>query len=136
MILFVTSVSCKDDKEKENSILTFQAALNGMNEVPPNGSTSTGEATLTYDTLAKKFDIVVKYNGITPTAGHIHKGAPGIAGGVVFGFTNPLSSPITYSSPVLTDEQRNDLYSGQYYVNLHSSAFPNGEIRGQLVRVP
>jgi hypothetical protein len=134
LFLILTAISCKSSKE--NPVITFQASLNGMSEVPPNNSTSTGVATLTYDTIAKKFDIVVTYNGITPTASHIHKGAPGVSGGVVFGFTNPLTSPITYTSPVLTPEQQNDLYTGQYYVNIHSSAFPNGEIRGQLIRKP
>ena len=134
LILIFTSLSCKSSKD--NPVITFQATLNGMSEVPPNNSTSTGVATLTYDTVAKVFDIVVTYSGITPTASHIHKGAPGVAGGVVFGFTNPLTSPITYHSPVLTTVQQNDLYTGQYYVNIHSSAYPDGEIRGQLIRKP
>src|SRR5512133_1719517 len=116
LVFIFTSISCKDDEE--NPVIKFQASLNGMSEVPPNNSTSTGVATLTYDTIAKKFDIVVTFNGITPTAAHIHKGAPGVPGGVVFGFTNPLTSPFTYSSPVLTDAQQNDLYTGQYYVNI------------------
>ncbi len=128
------AISCKDDED--NPVITFQASLNGMNEVPPNNSTSTGVATLTYDTIAKKFDIVVTFSGITPAAGHIHRAPAGVAGGVVFGFTNPLTSPFTYTSPVLTDAQQNDLYNGQYYVNIHSSAFPDGEIRGQLIRMP
>jgi len=136
LLFLVTAISCEDDEDDDNSVITFQASLNGMNEVPPNNSTSTGVATLTYDTIAKKFDVVVSLTGITPSAGHIHKGAPGVAGGVVFGFTNPLLSPFTYTSPVLTDAQENDLYTGQYYVNIHSSAYPDGEIRGQLIRMP
>ncbi|HLP72550.1 MAG TPA: CHRD domain-containing protein [Bacteroidales bacterium] len=134
-IVLFSAISC-DKNDKSNPVVTFQAALNGSSEVPPNTSTSTGTATLTYDTLAKKFDIVVSYNGIAPTAGHIHKAAPGVAGGVVFGFTDVSKSPFTYSSPVLTADQKNDLFTGQYYVNLHSTAFPDGEIRGQLVRTP
>lgn len=133
-ILF-SALSC-DKNDDAKPVVTFQATLNGSSEVPPNNSTSTGVATLTYDTVAKKFDVVVTYTGIAPTAGHIHKGAPGVAGGVIFGFTDVSKSPFTYSSPVLTNDQKNDLYTGQYYVNLHSTAFPNGEIRGQLVRKP
>lgn len=133
-VLMIAEFSCK--KNDSSPIVTFQATLNGSSETPPNGSTSTGVATLTYDSLAKKFDIVVNYTGIAPTAGHIHKGAPGVAGGVIFGFTDVSKSPVRYSSPVLTDAQKNDLYTGQYYVNLHSAAFPAGEIRGQLVRQP
>ncbi len=132
-ILF-SVLSC--NKDNKNPVVTFQAALNGSSETPPNNSTSTGVATLTYDTVAKKFSVTVSYTGIAPTAGHIHKGAPGVPGGVVFGFTDVSKSPFTYSSPVLTDAQKNDLYTGNYYVNLHSAAYPEGEIRGQLVRQP
>jgi hypothetical protein len=134
-VLF-TALSCSDKNNNNNPVVTFEATLNGSSEVPPNNSTSTGAATLTYDTLAKTFDIIVTYTGIAPTAGHIHLGAPGVAGGVVFGFPDVSKSPIKYTSTVLTADQKNNLYTGQYYVNLHSTAFPNGEIRGQLVRKP
>ncbi len=133
LLLFAAS-SCNEDEDEPTVV--FQATLNGTNEVPPNGSTSTGVATLTYDTLAKKFDVVVTYNGVAATGAHIHKGAPGVAGGVIFGFPNPVTSPISYTSPVLDAAQEADLYSGQYYVNIHSAAYPNGEIRGQLIKQP
>lgn len=132
--ILLAAISCKDDEEE--SIVEFQATLNGTSEVPPNNSVSSGRATLRYDTLAKKFDIQVTFNGVTPTGAHIHEGAPGVAGGVIFGFPNPVTSPINYSSPVLTDAQEAALFGGMYYVNIHSSAYPDGEIRGQLVRVP
>lgn len=134
-LVVIMGISCNKNNDNK-PVVIFQATLNGSSEVPPNSSTSTGVATLTYDTIAKTFDIVVTYSGITPTASHIHKGLPGVSGGVVFGFTIPAASPITYTSPVLTNDQKNDLYTGQYYVNIHSTAFPAGEIRGQLIRKP
>jgi hypothetical protein len=41
---------------------------------------------------------------------------------------------ISYTSAALTPEQEADLMANLYYVNLHSSTFTAGEIRGQLVR--
>jgi hypothetical protein len=41
---------------------------------------------------------------------------------------------ISYTSAALTPEQEADLMANLYYVNLHSSTFTAGEIRGQLVK--
>lgn len=129
----LTASSCKDD-EDEDPIVTYVATLNGAAEVPPNSSTATGNATLEYNTNTKKFTIVVSYTDITATGGHIHKGAVGTSGPVVFPFNSPVTSPVTYTSDVLTAEQLSDLNANLYYVNIHSAAFPGGEIRGQLMK--
>ncbi|WP_310557817.1 CHRD domain-containing protein [Flavobacterium sp.] len=125
-------ISCdKDDAVNDN--VTFTATLSGANEVPANTSTAVGTATLVYNKTTKMFTIAVVHSGLTPTGGHIHKGAAGTNGGVVFGFTN-LASPISYTSGALTAEQEADLNAGLYYVNLHTAAIPSGEIRGNLVK--
>jgi len=128
-ILF-TAESCS---KSEDSNVIFQATLNGASENPPNASTATGTATLTYNSNTKIFTIVVYFNGVTATIGHIHKGAVGVSGGPVFGFTAPIISPITYTSVALDAAQEADLYANLYYVNIHSAAYPDGEIRGQLI---
>ena len=129
---FLFIVSC--EKEDTGPSVTFKATLSGASETPPNASTATGDATLTFNKDTKIFTIVVNYSGMTASNGHIHNGAAGAPGGVVFGFANPLSSPINYTSPKLTSEQEADLNAGLYYVNIHSSTFPDGEIRGQLTK--
>ena len=113
--------------------MLFKATLNGANERPnPNTSTATGSATLTYNNESNVFTIVVTYSGMTATASHIHKGEATVSGGVIFGFS-PVTSPINYTSAALTAAQETDLLAGLYYVNVHSSTFPGGEIRGQLI---
>jgi len=125
-------VSCdKDDDTVPN--VTFNATLNGTSEVPSNASAAIGLATLTYNPNTKIFSIGVTHNLAAVTGGHIHKGATGVNGEVVFPFLSN-TSPIDYTSVALTDAQLSDLNAGLYYVNLHTASFPSGEIRGQLIK--
>ena len=112
----------------------FSATLNGANERPtPVTSTATGTSVASFNITTKIISIVTTYTGITPTAGHIHTGAATVAGPVTFGFTS-LTSPITFTTPALAATQEADLMANQMYVNLHTAAFPGGEIRGQLIK--
>ncbi len=111
----------------------FTANLNGASEVPANASTATGAATLNFNTATKIFVIAVTHSGLTVSNGHIHKAAVGASGAPVFAFAS-FASPINYTSGTLTAGQEADLNAGLYYVNLHSAAFPGGEIRGQLIK--
>jgi CHRD domain len=131
-VLLIAGSCKKSDTANPNVI--FKATLNGASETPANASTATGTATLTFNTNTKIFSIVVTFSGVTATASHIHKGDVGVAGNVVFGFTTPITSPINYTSVALDASQEADLNANLYYVNIHSSAFPGGEIRGQLIK--
>jgi hypothetical protein len=113
----------------------FKATLNGTQEVPPNDSRGTGQGTFTYDEATKVLTYNVTYSGLkaAPTAAHIHgPAAPGANAGIMVPFPNP-ASPIT-GTATLTDAQAAALLAGQTYVNIHSSAHPPGEIRGQITQ--
>jgi hypothetical protein len=129
--VLITVSSCK--KSNDPNVI-FKATINGASETPPNSSTATGTATLTYNKDTKIFNIIVNFTGITATISHIHKGAIGVPGGVIFGFPTPIVSPINYTSAVLDSTQNADLNLNLYYVNIHSAEFPAGEIRGQLIK--
>ncbi|MDP3312160.1 CHRD domain-containing protein [Lutibacter sp.] len=135
-VFFILSgiVSCSNDDETvPDPNVTFKATLNGANESTPNASTATGSATLTFNTLTKIFTITVTHTVAAPTNGHIHKGAIGVSGSAVFPFAS-FTSPITLTSIALDATQEADLNAGLYYVNIHTAAFPGGEIRGQLIK--
>ncbi len=117
-----------------NPNVTFLATLNGASETPANASMATGSATFTYNKNTYILTGSVTFDGITPTNAHIHKGAVGVPGGVIFPLGSvPFTSPISFTSEPLDATQRADLLANMYYVNIHSADFPGGEIRGQLM---
>lgn len=130
--VFFTSCN-KTPIATDNFFVAFSATLKGSNEVPANVSAATGTATATYNTNTKILTVNVTYSGVTATAAHIHKGAVGVSGGIIFTFTS-FASPINYTSIALDATQEADLLAGLYYVNVHSAAYINGEIRGQLIK--
>ena len=74
----------------------------------------------------------VTYAGLTPIAGHFHKGAVGVSGPVSIVYPSNLASPIT-ATLTLSDEQADALKAGLLYANLHTQANPSGEIRANVV---
>ncbi len=131
--VFVVSLSNGSIYEiKSKASQLFVATLNGMQEVPPTNSTASGEATLLLSPDETSASITLNFRGLSSqqTAAHIHgPAAPGSNGPVVF----PLPSGQVSDFQInLTAGQVQDLKAGMLYVNVHSSTFNNGEIRGQI----
>nr|MBA3468314.1 CHRD domain-containing protein [Herpetosiphonaceae bacterium] len=118
------------------SCLTYQVALNGGQEVPPNGSTATGSAAITIDTAANTLSYNITFSGLSSTelSAHIHGFAPpGTNAGVLH--TLPAGSPkIGVYNYNQADEA--NILAGLTYINIHSTNFPGGEIRGQIAGTP
>jgi hypothetical protein len=119
--------------------LLFKATMSKADEPvsPVNTSTGTGTTLLIYNTETRMFTLTVTYTGLTAAAtnAHIHKGPPLANGPVVFPFATPFTSPIVYAtSAAITEAQQTDLLAGSYYVNVHTSTYTGGEIRGTLVK--
>jgi hypothetical protein len=134
--ILIGSISCKKEPDVvyDDPNVYFSADINGSQEAPtPNASTATGSALATFNKNSKVLTIVVNHSIPSPINGHIHKGARGVAGGVIFPFST-FVSPINYTTVALTAAQEADLMGNLYYVNIHTTAFPAGEIRGQLTK--
>src|SRR5919109_100335 len=146
--------------------LAFTATLTGSQEVPPSGSAGIGSGLVTLDTVTNLLTVNISFAGLgsPTTASHIHcctpPGAnaivatavptfPGFPLGVTTGtylMTFDLTLASTYNPAFITAHGGTvagaqaafiaGLTSGQTYLNIHTSQFPGGEIRGQLQAVP
>lgn len=115
---------------------TFHAYLSSAQEVPTNASTATGYARVVLNESAGtiSFRIVFRDFSSAQTASHIHAPAAiGVNAPVVinFGAVGGTSGTIT-GTAAITPTQIQQLRSHLGYVNVHSTNFPGGEIRGQL----
>jgi hypothetical protein len=132
----------------------FRAHLSGGEEVPPNDSRATGQAIFKLDRAGESIDYkLIVANIQNVTMAHIHLAPVGQNGGVVV-WLYPDAPPmqlipgrsdgvlatgtITASDLVgaLEDADLADLVeemrTGNAYVNVHTSQFPGGEVRGQI----
>ncbi|MEI6914742.1 MAG: CHRD domain-containing protein [Armatimonadota bacterium] len=118
---------------------TFSTNLNGASQVPPNASPATGFGSLVLDDVAMTITVNESWSGLLApaTASHIHMPAlPGANAGVVFGFVgvpNVSSGAILQQVFAVTPARITQFWQGLAYMNIHTSTFPGGEIRGQLV---
>ena len=105
--------------------------LTGANEVPPVTTSASGDGAISIaDDGSVSGSVTTK--GVQGTAAHILMAAAGNNGPVIVPFTKEGD---TYKAPAgakLNADQLKAFKSGNLYVNVHSAANPNGEIRGQL----
>ena len=131
--LFVVSLSNGAVYEiKSKPRLLFTATLTGPQETPPNNSTATGRATLLLSPDEKTARVSLTFSGLSSgqTDAHIHGPAgPGVSAPAIFPL--PLGQVSDFQI-TLTSSQVQDLKNGLFYINVHSSTFPTGEIRGQF----
>jgi CHRD domain len=113
----------------------LKANLTGAAEVPgpgDNNGSGTAQVTLDSDKNEVCYDLsLTKLDDAT--AAHIHEGAADKSGPVKVPFDAPKGGSAkgckTADAAVVKDIMANP---ASYYVNVHSTAHPNGAIRGQL----
>jgi uncharacterized repeat protein (TIGR01451 family) len=110
----------------------FTANLTAAQETPPNNSTAVGTATILLSPDETSARVSLNFSGLTSpeTDAHIHgPAAPGVVGVILFPLPAGNVSDFVIS---LTPTDVANLKNGQLYVNVHTTNFPNGEIRGQF----
>ena len=125
-----------------DDLTIWQADLAGSNEVPARDTAASGTAGITFDGTNLSFVIRVQ-NIDDVILAHIHSGAAGANGPVrVDLFLGPSTSVTdgTLAEGTLTaanvrgvtfEELLDQMRTGNAYVNVHTTRFPGGEIRGQ-----
>ena len=134
--------------------LTFITTLSGANERPPASTPGLGVATVTLNDTEDMFSYAISFENLltAATVAHIHFGLITSTGPVIFDFTSllPKATAGSFSGTlVATDliprpavgintfpDAVNAFKQGNTYVNIHTTTFPAGEIRGQLVLEP
>lgn len=146
--------------------MTFEATLAGSNEVPANASPGTGQATVTVDTDLHTLQVFLLFSGLQglTTASHIHCcAAPGTNAMVATQLPTFLGFPLGVTSGTYTQvfdmslagswnpaflnahggtplagfaDLVAGMQAGFTYLNVHTTLFPGGEIRGNLTKVP
>ncbi|MCB1282301.1 MAG: CHRD domain-containing protein [Salinibacterium sp.] len=109
---------------------SFAFTLGGSQEVPAVTTTAQGVGFATLDG-SNNLTLSVQHSVAGATAAHIHFATAGSNGGVVYNLGSP-ASPINFSMALNATDVAN-LNAGAWYVNVHSAAFPGGEIRGQII---
>ena len=114
----------------------FEATLTGGAEVPgPGDPDGSGRAAVAFQADVDVCFTITASNITLPAAGaHIHRGAAGEAGPIVVALQPPgangrIDGCTTGERAILSEILANP---AAFYVNVHTSDFPQGAIRGQL----
>jgi hypothetical protein len=115
----------------------FAATLSGANEVPRGDPDGVGTAQIAINDTTNQICTHLEVRNIgAVTAAHIHRGAAGVNGPPVVTLDAPDDNDSDDCDDVtdaLVDEIRRD--PAGFYVNVHTSEFPDGAIRGQVFNV-
>jgi hypothetical protein len=120
--------------------IPMTATLDGGQEVPANASPGFGAAVVTYDNVSNELSWNITFAGLTTgaTASHFHgPAAPGVNAGVQvtipLGLFAGMTSGNLIGMATISEAQESQLLSELWYINIHTSTFPGGEIRGQVL---
>jgi hypothetical protein len=151
LIMFaIPSISSGHDE------LEFKAKLTNAEEVPPVATDTTGKAKFKVnpDQTAIEFELEIEdaIDILAVAGAHIHCAPAGqngpvivlLAGAIPGGFDGEVEIKATISEANIVDptcgatlpELIANMQAGNTYVNVHSAAYPGGEIRGQIEEDP
>ena len=145
----LAAAACGSDSTAPKSTTTmYVATMSSANEVPAVDGNASGTATFTL--TGKTLTYVVNVSGLSgnAAASHIHLGAAGTNGNIVFPFTAAavqngqiasgtvdLTQPVSNGQSSITGDSLIALLNnGNVYTNVHTAANAGGEIRGQILR--
>lgn len=118
----------------------FEFVIDGLQETPPVNTPGSGFGIVEFDDVTRLLTWTITFQDLLGpvTAAHFHGPAPfGIPAGVRvdIGAISGLASPMVGSTTV-SAAFGGELLDGLWYVNIHTTIHPAGEIRGQVVPAP
>jgi len=110
---------------------TYSIILSGANEAPgPGDPDGSGSATVTVSVPNREVCYNFEVSGVEPlVAAHIHEAPSGVPGPVII----PLDVSGSGCEEITARLAAQILaHPSEYYLNVHTSDFPGGALRGQL----
>jgi hypothetical protein len=147
IFLSLFSACKKKNNMPEITYRTYSATvqLNGANEVPMVTTTGTATANISYSEQSKTITYTINWqlgsSTATTTGMHFHgadNGSNSVSSPIIIeipGFSTGSSGTLTGTTRALNATEVSQLLSGKWYVNIHSSDFTSGEMRGNIVLV-
>lgn len=125
-------------KDRPDNIFAFTTLLSGTSALPPNAESSAGSCNVTYDSIANEIIYAIRWNNLTGAPAAINFQAPvadppGFTNIAISGFPSQSTASIS-GSVTIDQEDEADLLNNKFYLNISTSAHPEGEIRGQLTQ--
>ena len=120
---------------RQPELAAFSARVNGSNVVPPSDSAAQGELVAVLNRNTGLLQWKLNFSGLSGPVTGAHFHSPGMSGEVaprVMMLGRTLANPAE-GRAMLTPRQRADLLAGQWYVNIRTARYPDGELRGQLI---
>ncbi|MCX2738331.1 CHRD domain-containing protein [Pontibacter anaerobius] len=146
LLLCCLGTSCGEDDEGDIGLdkeIEFNGiALLGSNERPAVTTAGAGEMDAVYDDVNNTLRYTITWQLGNPddatTAMHFHgpadvnSSAPPVV--TIEGFDTDDNGNLSGTTRKLTQEEEDDLKAGLWYLNIHSTSHPAGELRGNLVQ--
>ncbi|MEO6525895.1 MAG: CHRD domain-containing protein [Gemmatimonadaceae bacterium] len=126
----------------------YVAVLSGASERPPRQTKGTGMATFRVEGTIARYEVVVDELSGSATVAHLviggeqttvgqvilNLGAVAPSGLIAAG-TIDLGAPITFNNSTISGDSLRSLFErGTAFVNVYTTAYPVGEVRGQVIR--
>lgn len=130
----VLAVACATTAGAQRA--TLAVTLTGLQEVPgPGDPDGTGTAEIRVEPGQGRlcWNLYVRQTDAA-TAAHIHRGAAGSAGPPVVTLATPGANGHSEGCAPIDEALARQIsnQAHEFYVNVHTAAFPNGAVRGQL----
>ncbi|WP_276134585.1 CHRD domain-containing protein [Polluticoccus soli] len=119
----------------------YTCHINGSQQVPPVSSGASGTGMVSIDRDQTNAHYMFGVNALTNyTASHFHNHIAGQNGPIIFDFSSQYNNGGVFgywdenSTPAFDTVMSNKFRKDSMYVNFHTTANPNGEVRGNLTR--
>lgn len=125
---------------KLESDFGYYTEMDGAQQVPMNNTMAKGVAAINLSLDGKTLEVKAVIDGLSGAimGAHLHKGAAGMNGGLLVDLSSMISANgrALYGVVEIDDSIKsvfqNYVKMGMVYLNIHTMANPNGEVRGQI----